>query len=111
MRDARSYVHGMDTQRSGKTVAKWSSRPSEIRFTPKDIDPDGLQILSEAGFVWDSHSLAFERIAKEHPARPYRSAIEYGFLRDQKLVVNSTMDKTERAGQLQRLRILVQSMD
>ena len=99
----------MDILRNGKTSEKWSSGPSEICFTPKDIDPDGLKILSEAGFVWDSRLLAFQRRPTGHSER--RSTIEYGFLRDQKLVVNTTLSRDERAGQLQRLRILVQSMD
>jgi hypothetical protein len=99
----------MDILRNRKTVEKWSSHASAIRFTPKNIDPEGLKILREAGFVWDSRSLAFRRSATGHPER--RSTIEYGFLCDQRLVVNTTLDEAERAGQLQRLRILVQSMD
>lgn len=80
-------------------------------FMPKDIDPDGLKILSEAGFVWDPRLLVFQRCATGNNNRPYRSTIEYAFLRDQKLVVNSRINQEERAGQLQRLRILVQSID
>src|ERR1700738_1884902 len=99
----------MDNVRKGKRVEKWSSGPSEVTFTPRNIDPDGLKILSEAGFVWDSRSLAFQRSAAGHPER--RSTIDYRFLRDQKLVVNTTLDKNERVGQLQRLRILIQSSD
>jgi len=95
----------MNIQRNGNTVE------SEVRYTPKDIDPDGLKILSEAGFVWDSRLLAFQRKPTGHAERPFRSTIEYRFLRDQKLVVNTTLNKQERAGQLQRLRILIQSMD
>ena len=82
----------MDNLRNGDMVS----------YTPNDIDPDGLKILIDAGFVWDSHLLAFHRSS---------SIIEYGFLRDQRLVVNSTLSRDERAGQLQRLRILIQSMD
>jgi len=71
-------------------------------YMPIDIDPDGLQILIDAGFVWDSRLLAFQR---------RRSIIEYGFLRAQRLVVNSTLSRDERVGQLQRLRILIKSLD
>ena len=91
----------MDIQRNGN---KWPAGPSGIGYTPADIDPDGLKILVEAGFVWDSHLLAFTRSSS-------RSTIEYGFLREQKLFVNSALDQRERAGQLQRLRILIQSLD
>jgi hypothetical protein len=82
----------MDNMRNGNMVS----------YTPNDIDPDGLKILIDAGFIWDSRLLAFQRS---------RSVIEYGFLRDQRLVVNSTLSRDERVGQLQRLRILIQSMD
>lgn len=80
-------------------------------YTPKDIDPDGLKILNDAGFVWDSRSLAFAREALDEHRRPHRCTIEYAFLRDQKLIVNTTLNKRERVGQLQRLRILVQCID
>ena len=80
-------------------------------FSPKDIDPDGLKILCEAGFVWDPGLLVFRRSATSHPERPHGCTIEYRFLRDQKLVVNTTLNKQERTGQLQRLRILVQCID
>jgi hypothetical protein len=77
---------------------------------PADLDLEGFQILSEAGFVWDSGSLAFQR-KPGYPGQQRRAAIEYRFLREQKLVVNSNLSQAERTGQLQRLRILVQSMD
>ncbi len=73
--------------------------------TPQDLDPDGLEILREAGFVWDPHRAAFRRGAADH------ATIEYGFLREQKLLVNSTLGRSERIGQLQRLRILIRSLD
>ena len=77
----------------------------------KDIDPEGLQILREAGFVWDAHLLAFKRRPPGHPESPHPAIIEYRFLREQKLVAHGGLDNRERTGQLQRLRILVQSMD
>jgi len=101
----------MDIQRIGRTIEKWSSGPSEISYTPKDIDPEGLKILREAGFVWDSRSLAFHRIRTSRQDGSYRSTIEYGFLREQKLLVHTTLREDERVGQLQRLRILIQSME
>ncbi len=48
------------------------------------------------------HALAFRR----GPA-----SIEYRFLREQKLAGDVNLARTERIGQLQRLRILVQSID
>ena len=108
-RVAQSYVDGMETQLIGKVVAGRPSTSSEIGFPPKDIDPDGLKILHEAGFVWDSRLVAFRKIATDQPGRT--GTIDYWFLRDQKLVVNTTLSKSDRFGQLQRLRILVQSMD
>jgi hypothetical protein len=80
-------------------------------YTPNDLDPDGLKILKDAGFIWDSRSLAFAREVLDEHQRPHRSTIEYAFLRDQNLIVNSTLNKEERVGQLQRLRILVQCID
>lgn len=94
----------MDILRDAGTIE------SEIRYTPEDIDPEGLRILHEAGFVWDSRTLAFHRTRTGHPASPH-SIIEYRFLREQKLVVNTSLGQAERTGQLQRLRILVQSLD
>jgi len=99
----------METQLISTVVAGRPSAPNEIGFPPKDIDPDGLRILSEAGFVWDSRLVAFRKIATDHPGST--ATIDYWFLRDQKLVVNTTLSKSDRFGQLQRLRILVQSMD
>ena len=99
----------MDIQRIGKVTQLRPSVSSEIRFMPEDIDPDGLKILEEAGFVWDSRLVAFRKIATDHPGST--ATIDYWFLRDQKLVVNTTLSKSDRFGQLQRLRILVQSMD
>jgi len=79
---------------------------SEACIMPGDIDPDCTRILIEAGFEWDSHSLAFRRKTQAGEA-----TIEYRFLREQKLILNSSLDRNERTGQLQRLRILLQSMD
>jgi hypothetical protein len=92
----------MDIQSNRKKVA------SEIQIKPQDIDPDGLEILREAGFIWDSHLLAFR---KKLATGASPCSIDYRFLCDQKLLVHSSLDKRERAGQLQRLRILVQSID
>ena len=81
------------------------------RITPADIDPEGLKILHEAGFDWDLDSLAFQRRRFDHRQRPSAATIEYRFLREQKLVLDGGLDQRERTGQLQRLRILVQSID
>jgi hypothetical protein len=87
-----------------------NSIANEAYPIPADLDLEGLQILSEAGFVWDSDSLAFQR-KPGYLGQPRSAAIEYRFLREQKLVVNSNLNQAERTGQLQRLRILVQSID
>ncbi len=104
-RHIRHYVHGMDIQRVGNPVDSHSG------FAPADLDPEGVGILREAGFAWDAETLAFQRIQRGHPKRTATARIEYRFLREQKLVVNSNLSQTERVGQLQRLRILVQGMD
>jgi hypothetical protein len=100
----------MDIQHNEMAVKK--SPPREIRVAPADIDPEALKILAEAGFVWDSGLLGFRRKPTGRPqaAARYDSTIDYWFLRDQKLVVNTTLDERERIGQLQRLRILLQGM-
>lgn len=77
---------------------------------PADLDPEGLRILTDAGFVWDSGSLAFQRKPVCFRLRG-SAAIEYRFLREQRLVIDSNLSQAERIGQLQRLRILVQSID
>jgi hypothetical protein len=69
---------------------------------PRDIDCDALSILRQGSFVWDSKVLAFRRGG---------TMIDYAFLREQKLVADGTMSRQERIGQLQRLRILLQSLD
>ena len=69
---------------------------------PRDIDCDALNILRHGSFVWDSRVLAFRRGA---------ATIEYAFLREQKLIAGGAMSAQERVGQLQRLRILLQSLD
>ena len=69
---------------------------------PDDIDRDALDILLEAGFRWSSHMDAFRRGA---------SSIDYAFLREQKLVSGASIPERDRIGQLQRLRILVGSLD
>jgi hypothetical protein len=69
---------------------------------PHDIDRDALKILNDAGFRWDSKLDAFRRGA---------STIDYAFLREQKLIAGASIDDRERIGQLQRLRILIQSLD
>jgi hypothetical protein len=95
----------MDIQYDGYQVE------SEVRVTPADIDPEGLKILHEAGFGWDPDSLAFQRQRLDRRRRQSGGTIEYRFLREQKLVIGGGLDTRERTGQLQRLRILVQSMD
>jgi len=95
----------MDTHHDGYQVAP------EVRITPADIDPEGLKILHEAGFDWDPESLEFQRRQMDHRERHSSATIEYRFLREQKLVLDGGLDPRARTGQLQRLRILVQSMD
>jgi hypothetical protein len=73
-----------------------------IEEVPRDIDCDALSILRDGSFVWDSRTLAFRRGA---------ATIEYAFLREQKLVAGGAISAQERMGQLQRLRILLQSLD
>lgn len=81
-------------------------------LAPEDIDRDALRILNEAGFVWDSRLSGFRKSQSKtaEAAICDGAVIEYEFLRDQKLVVNSPLDHDGRRGQLQRLRILVQSI-
>jgi hypothetical protein len=100
----------MESLRNSKAVVKWQSGRSKIGFTPDEIDPDAVKILNDAGFVWDSHTLGFRRSTGGRPAEAF-STVDLRFMRDQKLVVPSPLSKTERTGQLQRLRILIQSMD
>jgi hypothetical protein len=69
---------------------------------PANLDADALVILRDAGFCWDDRLLAFQRRA---------AIIDYAFLRDQKLILDSGLSATARFGQLQRLRILLQSLD
>jgi len=69
---------------------------------PDDIDREALKILIDAGFRWDSACDAFRRGV---------SAIDYTFMRGQKLIVGASMSTHDRIGQLQRLRILIQSLD
>ena len=73
-----------------------------VEEVPRDIDCDALNILRQGSFVWDSRVLAFRRGA---------TTIEYAFLREQKLIADGGMSSQERLGQLQRLRILLQSLD
>jgi len=73
-----------------------------IEEVPGDIDREALRILRQGSFVWDSKVLAFRRGA---------ATIEYAFLREQKLIAGGGMSGQERLGQLQRLRILLQSLD
>ena len=81
-------------------------------FEPEDIDPGALKILAETRFVWDPQLLAFKR---PHQAGAGNArapqVITYEFLREQQLVVGSTLDKVARIGQLQRLRIVIESLD
>lgn len=79
---------------------------------PENIDPDALKILSEAGFVWDSQFSGFRKSqgGGARSAMPDGGVIDYEFLREQKLVVNSPLDRLGRRGQLLRLRILLQSL-
>ena len=84
----------MDTIGGGKT---WDQ--SDI---PEDLDREALTILREASFAWDGGILAFRRGS---------ATIDYAFLRSQQLVAGAAMSGQERTGQLQRLRILLQSLD
>ena len=83
---------------------------SEAYLMPDNIDPEGLRILTHAGFEWDPRTLAFQKRAAGR-SQGSSATIEYRFLREQRLVVNSGLNESERIGQLQRLRILVQSID
>ena len=78
------------------------SEPDQMQEMPENIDRDALGILREAGFRWDGELAAFRR---------GRARLDYAFLREQKLIVGATMSAQERTGQLQRLRILVQSLE
>jgi hypothetical protein len=89
-RDVRRYRDGMD------------SMIIQSRDVPADLDGEALAILRAAGFSWDRAMLAFHRRG---------STIEYAFLREQKLIAGLGLNAQERIGQLQRLRILLQSLD
>ncbi|HXN85531.1 MAG TPA: hypothetical protein VN867_05640 [Candidatus Binataceae bacterium] len=81
-------------------------------FEPEDIEPGALKILNETGFVWDSQLLAFKRPQQTgagHAREP--QLITYEFLREQQLVVGSTLDQSARTQQLLRLRIVIESLD
>ena len=69
---------------------------------PGDLDREALGILREASFAWDADLVGFRRGS---------TTVEYAFLRGQKLIRGATMSAQERLGQLQRLRILLQSLD
>jgi hypothetical protein len=99
-RHARYYFRDMDILQHENRVE------SDGEIMPKDVDPEGLKILREAGFEWDFGSLAFRRRSRGSDA-----TIEYRFLREQKLIINASLGRSERTGQLQRLRILLQGMD
>ena len=75
---------------------------SHLGAVPADLDADALAILRDAGFIWDGRLLAFDRRG---------STIEYAFLRGQRLIHDSGLSARDRIGQLQRLRILLQSLD
>ncbi len=78
---------------------------------PNDIDRDALQILSDAGFVWDSRLSGFRKAEGDGaPTKSDAAVIDYAFLRDQKLAANPSIDRLARRGQLLRLRILVRSL-
>ena len=81
-------------------------------FDLEDIDPGALKILIETGFVWDPQLLAFKR-PHQTGAGPAREPqlITYEFLREQQLVVGSTLDRAGRTQQLLRLRIVIESLD
>lgn len=82
-----------------------------MHLAPENIDPDALKILREAGFVWDSRLSGFKKSHRNgRDAATDDPVIDYEFLRDQKLIANSQLDGTGRRGQLQRLRIVLQSM-
>ena len=72
------------------------------REIPDDLDREALSILGEAAFAWDADLVGFRRGS---------ATIDYAFLRGQKLVNGAGMSAQERLGQLQRLRILLQSLD
>ena len=74
----------------------------QSRDLPADLNVEALTILRGAGFSWDCRTLAFHR---------RDSTIEYAFLREQKLITGLGLNAQERIGQLQRLRILLQSLD
>ena len=80
---------------------------------PQDLDRDALQILREAGFVWDSRLSGFRKRARGsgQAASLDGAVIDYAFLRAQQLIQDSALDPLGRRGQLQRLRILVRSLD
>jgi hypothetical protein len=81
-------------------------------FEPDDIDPGALKILAEARFVWDPQLLAFKRPHQTgvgHAREP--QLITYEFLREQQLLVRSTLDRAARTQQQLRLRIVIESLD
>ena len=81
-------------------------------FQAEDIDPAAREILEEAGFVWDQQLLAFKRPHQIGPGHARDSQlITHQFLREQQLVVGSTLDKSARTQQLLRLRIVIESLD
>jgi len=92
----------METMSGSKELRKCTPARSAALDMPEDIDRDALRILSESGFAWDPGLVGFRRSS---------SSIDYAFLREQKLVAGANLSGQDRIGQLQRLRILVQSID
>ncbi len=84
-----------------------------MAFAREEIDPEALKILNQAGFTWDPVLLGFKRNprSRSESASVDPAIIEYEFLRDQQLVVGSSLGRAERTGQLLRLRILLQSLN
>lgn len=84
-----------------------------MAFAHEEIDPEAVKILNDAGFVWDPKLLAFRKNLKTGPqSAPHDTeVIDYEFLRDQQLVVGSSLDRGSRVAQLLRLRILLQSLN
>jgi hypothetical protein len=83
-----------------------------MAFAREEVDPEAVKILAQAGFTWDPQTLGFRRGSVSAAESGAGSVvIDYEFLRDQKLIVGSELGRSERTGQLLRLRILLQSLN
>jgi hypothetical protein len=78
-----------------------------MAFAREEVDPEAVKILVQAGFTWDPQMLGFRRSGDATDS----AVIDYEFLRDQKLIVGSELGRSERTGQLLRLRILLESLN